>query len=645
MEHAKRKGGWFRRAVALVVAAGIVLGAHPSLGAGTPLPRSSSVAKGTITFANAPGSSPNYIFPFMPLSYFSIANGMYFQHLMYRPLYWFGTGEEPTLNLRFSLADAPVYGGHDRFVTIELKPYVWSDGEPVVAEDVAFWLNMYRTNPLGYGAYVPGGIPDDVANVLIESPRRLTLVLKSPVNPYWFTYNELSQITPMPMAWDVTARGAKAGSQLCARAPFRSIMVKAEANAGAVSIVPISQAARSCEAVYDFLSEQSGYDPTHSVAPTNAFATYATSKIWSVVDGPWKLASFSPTGNDVFVPNRFYRGPVKPTYARLVIENFPSDTAEANALFAHEIDIGYLSTQDIIAPARGLGDPGANNPRLAPFYRLVEQPLWSISFALFNFTAKNDGGLAGRILSQLYLREAMQEMVDQPVVIDKVLKGYGTPTYGPVPVLPKSPFVTKAEASDPYPYNPAKVRQLLVSHGWLIDPGGTDVCELAQECGVPKGAKLALTMLYTSDVAWLATEVVAEDEAWRSIGINVSLRPGSFTEVFSNAVPSNHGWDLADYGFWMYAPAYYPSGEELFETGAAANAGSYSNKTADRLIRATQVSANEQLFARYENFLALQLPRLWQVSGVGVVEVSRRVSGYVPSSLDSILPETWHLER
>ena len=54
----------------------------------------------------------------------------------------------------------------------------------------------------------------------MNSPTQLTFTLTSSVNSYWFTYNELSQITPMPLAWDITATGAAPGSGGCSAAPY-----------------------------------------------------------------------------------------------------------------------------------------------------------------------------------------------------------------------------------------------------------------------------------------------------------------------------------------------------------------------------------------------------------------------------------------
>ena len=57
---------------------------QPGTTGGTP------VSGGTAVFALPPSTQPNYIFPFVSSSYFSVTNAETFQYLMYRPLYWFG---------------------------------------------------------------------------------------------------------------------------------------------------------------------------------------------------------------------------------------------------------------------------------------------------------------------------------------------------------------------------------------------------------------------------------------------------------------------------------------------------------------------------------------------------------------------------
>ena len=100
------------------------------------------VSGGTATYALPPSNTPNYIFPFSSSTFFSVVNAEDFQYLMYRPLYWFGNGASPTLNTSLSLASVPVYKGTS--VSITMKPWKWSNGETVTAQDVVFWIHMMQ---------------------------------------------------------------------------------------------------------------------------------------------------------------------------------------------------------------------------------------------------------------------------------------------------------------------------------------------------------------------------------------------------------------------------------------------------------------------------------------------------------------------
>jgi peptide/nickel transport system substrate-binding protein len=62
---------------------------------------------GTAYFAENPASGPvDYIFPMVSLTY-DLPSNIQFQYLMYRPLYWFGQGTQPSMNPALSLADPP----------------------------------------------------------------------------------------------------------------------------------------------------------------------------------------------------------------------------------------------------------------------------------------------------------------------------------------------------------------------------------------------------------------------------------------------------------------------------------------------------------------------------------------------------------
>ena len=117
------------------------------------------VKGGTAVWAEPPSSAPTYIFPYMNSANISNVNLFDLQYLIYRPLYWFGQGDQPTVNTSLSLANLPKVSG--RTVTITLKHYMWSNGTQVTAQDVMFWLNMELAEPANYGAYT--GFPTNVS--------------------------------------------------------------------------------------------------------------------------------------------------------------------------------------------------------------------------------------------------------------------------------------------------------------------------------------------------------------------------------------------------------------------------------------------------------------------------------------------------
>ena len=590
---------------------------------------SSSVA----TWAEAPQTPPNYIFPFMGLQFFSVSNINQFQFLMYRPLYWFGNGTSPNLNPSLSLASNPTYSNNNTTVVVKLKNYKWSNGESVTAQDIMFWMNMLHADKENWADYSSGALPDNLKSVTVDSPTQVTFTLTSSANPYWFTYNELSQITPMPVAWDIAATGAAAGSGGCSAAAYGTADAK-------------------CDAVYNFLSKQAGYDPANPEGTNNSLSTYATNPIWQVVDGPWKLTKFDSSGNITMVPNKTYSGPVKPTISQFKEVPFTTDSAEFNALVSGSIDVGYLPAQNITSPTSDPLNPSENNSRLSGNYNIYASPSWAVNYFPYNFNSNANSGNAGPIINQLYFRQAMQTLVDQPLYIKKISKGYGIPTYGPVPVAPKNSFASSYEKSNPYPYNPGKAKSLLSSHGWKVVPNGTSTCQNpgtgSNQCGkgIAKGAKLAFNLEYASGSTSLTQLMNAEKSSWAQAGINITLNSASFNTVLGNAVPCSStesacSWTLENWGGgWIFAPDYYPTGEAIFQTNAGSNSGDYSNTTNDNNIQKT-ISTNQSL-TQYENYLAKQLPVVWQPNSVAVVEVKKSLKNVAPfDPLQQLTPERW----
>src|ERR1019366_684548 len=239
------------------------------------------VSGGTMTIAENAAAGPNYIFPMMGGAYFLVPN---FQliYLMSRPLYWFGVGYTPNLNPGLSVADPPVYSNGGKTVTIKMKGYKWSNGETVDAQDVVFWMNMVKADATSWAGYVPGPgqFPGDVTNVVANNKTdTVTFTLDGTYSSYWFTYNELSQITPLPIAWDITKYPAAAGSGGCSSASYKSIQTSVSSK----GLTPVSASTKSCAKVYAFLT---------GTTEAGALDTYATNPLWKVVDGPFLLTQY-----------------------------------------------------------------------------------------------------------------------------------------------------------------------------------------------------------------------------------------------------------------------------------------------------------------------------------------------------------------
>jgi peptide/nickel transport system substrate-binding protein len=624
------KGSFRTVALIAVLSAGVIAASCSSGSSGTAAP--TSAGQTTATWAEAPQTPPNFIFPFTSLAFFSVSNTTQFQYLMYRPLYWFGQGTTPNLNSTLSLAANPTYSADSKSVTINLDNYKWSNGETVTSQDIMFWMNMLHAQKSNWAGYAPGTLPDNLQSITVNSPTQLTMTMTAPVNSYWFTYNELSQITPMPNAWDVTATGGAANSGGCAAAPYGT-------------------ADGACTAVYTFLEKQAGYDPANPKATNNSLATYATNPLWQVVNGPFHLTRFDASGNITMEANPSYSGPIKPTIKTFQELPYTSDSAEFNALVGGKVDVGYLPTADVTSATSNALVAGPNNPRLSSTYNLDPLYTWAINYFPYNFTSQGDAGNAGAIFSQLYFRQAVQLLVDQPLYISKIDKGYGVGTFGPVPSEPSNPFVSAEVKNNPYPYKPSKAISLLKNHGWNVVPNGTSTCANpgtgANQCGanVPAGAKLSFDLPYASGSGNLTQLMNAEKASWSSAGINMSLSQQSFNTVLGNSTPctgSTCNWELGNWGAgWIFSPDYYPTGEPIFQTGAGSNSGSYSDPTNDAYILATNTT--QAPLTQYENYLAEQLPVIYQPNTVtSLTEITKSLTGVTPQSpLWALNPETW----
>ncbi|MGH9172397.1 MAG: ABC transporter substrate-binding protein [Acidimicrobiales bacterium] len=624
--------------VVAVAVAAAMLATVPTLpaaaSAGSAGSDAAATPTGTVYWAEPAEAAPNWIFPMAGLPYYSQTNLQDFQQLMYRPLYWLSNGGKPALDESLSLAAAPVSSDGGAAVTIQMKGWKWSNGTTVDARDVIFWLNMMRAEPNNWAGTVPGELPYNLVSTNTPSAGSDTLVIKfdKAYNSRFMLFSELSQVTPLPLAWDITEPGAKAGSGGCS------------------SLTWDSKTESDCKAVWSFLTDDGGTNfPAHEAAD---LATYATNPLWQVVDGPWHLSGFDALdGKVTMVPSPSYSGPVKPHVAKFVELPYVSESAELSALEeGNEPIVGYLPT-DAAPRAPKAGATGPNNSALAAKYDEGIQYSWSVNYFPVNFNSNGDGGEAGDIFRQLYVRQALQELVDQPGILSAAYRNYGVVDDGPVPSTPATTFLSSGEAKNQYPYSVSAAVATLKAHGWTVNAGATDVCSSATKCGggIKAGTPLSLSLVYTSGYPPLQQLTKSEVASWAKAGIKVAAKAMTFDGVLETAVrckasASSCSWEMANWGGgWLYEPDYDPTGEIMFASNAGANSGSYNSPVADKLITASVTENKPEVLAAYENYMAAQLPVIWQPSTDGIVEVPKTVAGVAPlSATGALTPEDWY---
>ncbi|HEX9039616.1 MAG TPA: ABC transporter substrate-binding protein [Trebonia sp.] len=614
-----------RVSMAVLGAAGaLALAACSSSGGSSPgasasgSPPGTRVPGGTVTIALPPSVTDTFIWPFIPLDQSSTYDTIQWQWLMYRPLYMFGdNGQSVAVNYPLSPAQAPVYSDGGKTVTITMKGWKWSNGETVNASDLIFWLNMFKAEKANFYGYSPGLAPDNILSYSASGPNTVVMHLNQAYSSIWFTYNQLAEFTPMPMAWDVTSLSAKAGSGGCTTDTAADKWAK-------------------CVAVYSFLAAQ-----------TKATSSYATSAIWGVVDGPWKTSAYNTNGNITMVPNPAYSGSPKPSLASIKFVPFTDLSATYTALKTGQLDIGRVPTADLPQKPLSQNVPSVNP--LGSGYTLSAQIPFGYSYYVPNMNNQKTGPM----FKQLYIRQALQMVMDQPGDSTAIWRGYAVPNGGAVPGTPVNQWTPQVQQANqnqgPYPFSITNAKNLLTSHGWTLT-NGVMTCTDPAKCGagIAQGQQLAFTIFYATGQTEFNNTVANYKSDAAQAGIKVNITAGTFNAVVGESTPCKPGpkctWDVLWWGSWGYnGPGFEPTGEPLFQTGAGSNSGSYSDSKMDQLINATHTSSSMAVFHDYATYAAQQLPNIYTPVSIRIYAVNSKLQNAVfTNPLYTILPEYWY---
>jgi peptide/nickel transport system substrate-binding protein len=539
------------------------------------------------------GATPNFIFPLDPATNTDGYNVNLTQAL-WPYLVYQGDGGQSVVNPQESLYSSLTYSNGDKTITIDLKHWNWSDGQPITSRDFTFVYNLLKVNYNNWEDYLQGLFPVDVASVSTPSSHTVIINLTRSYNPSFYTDDVLAYIPLLPQhAWDKESVNGPVGNY-------------DETTAGA-------------KAVYSFLQKQG-----------SQISTFATNPLWKVVDGPWTLTSFNSNGDYDYAPNKHYSGTAKPYLSKWENLQFSTDTAELDALRSGNIlDTGQLPLNDV--PQEGIlkADGYSTATLVTPGVASIQPNLYNVK--------------VGAMLRQLYIRQALEDLINRAQIVSKVYDGYADPGNGPIPVGVFGSLVSPLEKSGgPYPYSPSTAISLLKAHGWNVVPGGTSTCQspgtAASDCGagITAGEQLSFNFAYTSGQASLDDQEAAIQSTEEQAGIRLNLKSEPFNTLVGTVGPctatshpaSTCGWQLTDIGYDPYQ--LYPTGLSLFNTGGFNNEGGYSDAEMDSLINATAYSSSTSVFLTYEDYAARQLPFLWLPNPDFLLVYKSNLHGYAP---------------
>lgn len=563
---------------------------------------------GTVTVAEVSGASPNDIFPLTPATN---ENG-YNVNLTegeWPTLVYIGDGANSVVNTKESLFSSLTWSDNNSVITVKLKPWKWSDGAPITSRDFTFVYNLLKANYNDWIDYLPGLFPADVTKVETPDTHTVVIHLNRSYNPDFYVDDVLYYVPLLPQhAWDKTSLTGAVGND--------------------------DQTTSGAKQVWNFLQKQ-GAD----------MATFATNPLWKVVDGPWKLSQFQSDGYYSWVPNKNYSGSAKPFLSKVIFTPFTTDAAEMDTL---------RSGTTLTVAELPLNDVGQIGQLKREGYSVASVPTPGVAEIVPNLW--NDK--AGPLLKQLYIRQALEYMINRPQIQSAVFHGYADPGNGAVPTAYGQQWVSPLEKSGgPYPYSVSKAEAVLKAHGWKVVPNGTDTCQRpgtgASDCGagITAGEKLQFQLLYASGSADYDQMNAAIQTSEAQGGIHLTLKAEPFNTLVATTSTCNgqshpastcNNWQLQQFGYQPYSVD--PNGSGVFNTNAISNYGGYSSPKMDQLINETEYGSSPSAFFAYEDYVAQQLPWLWLPNQSSVVLYKSNLAGVAPSSpFDFTLnPEVWY---
>lgn len=403
-----RRGRSTRLAVALLLVGGIAAAAFAGVAVAQSASTSASPPKQKVTFVWGDTSEPSSLNPMRGY----LATDFYFWAASYNLLTDFKIDD---LGARPGLAESVDASSDGMTFTYHIRKGIkWSDGQPVTAHDVAYTLNIYKSNhaylPQNYLSLIDGEVKaTDDYTVVFHS--KMPTSLYSGKIPYMYDY-----------------------------------------------ILP--------EHIWSKFDTPKSYDN---------FSAYPDLGIpaGEVGSGPFVIAEYK-TGEYVrMVRNPYWSGP-QPAVDELIYKIYKNEDAEALALQQGEIDFGYFDSANIFNSLKGKPNIATLAGTIPSFDEIGMNTGSSFQKAGNGYTPHGDGHPA---LTDPVVRRAIRMAIDSKTLVDKVLLGYGLPGTTIIPPVSVAGARWEPTGADLIPFDIAGANKLLDDAGYK-DCNGDGVREM-----------------------------------------------------------------------------------------------------------------------------------------------------------------------
>lgn len=333
-----------------------------------------------------------------------------------------------------------------------------------------------------------------------------------------------------------------------------------------------------------------------------------------VVNGPFRLGSWSPQEEVVLERNPLYHEEGLPYLDRVVIKVVPDQSNQITQLLAGQLDfVIQLSPDDV------------ERVEAAPDARALA--FWSRSYVAVAWNTDREP------FDDVDVRRALTLGIDRPTLVASIWGPYARVISSPVPpgIWVSNPAV------EPLAYDPGEARRLLTAAGW-VDGDGDGVREQGDR-------RLAFDLMTNNGNQQREDALVLIQEQLGRIGVEATPQALEFHTMVERAYGGEFdafvsGWTLPTTFDFRYA---FHSDE--IATGS--NVTGYSNPEVDDLLDRIRAAATleeaKPMLDRLQVLLQAEQPYTFLWNSQRLVGLRERVHGADPNHLQTLndLREWW----